>query len=253
MTRKRDPSSRQPKRPSRKPVEDEPVLTQEFDRPIKLARRNWAFRLVPNREPSVEGDNFEVVDAEFSEIEGGNELEYRKLKSDIVALLEQKLRDGGLSEPNAALLAHATMHHFQKVDDLSDPQQAAIAVDLAVALLRGVDTLTAEFNAAAEPARPKWIDRDPDKFPTAESFLRHYFGPRLGIEGDLTQAALGKIDGRLLAALDAEFRGERRSELRALLPTTKERNDALLLRMYGYIPEGEDRKKKVTVLARHKP
>lgn len=98
----------------------------------------------------------------------------------------------------------------------------------------------------------KWVDRDEAEFPTAELFLKEVYAGRLGIEGDLTQAALGKIDSRLMAALDAEFTGERRAELRRLLPTTKERNDALLLQKYGYVPEGDDRKKKVTVLARHK-
>lgn len=92
-------------------------------------------------------------------------------------------------------------------------------------------------------------ERDRNTFPTAEIFLKYFYSDRLGASGDLTPALLGKLDPPLLTALNAEFRG-RLSELHKLLPTLKERNDQKLLEKHGYIPEGSDRKKKLTAMAR---
>lgn len=189
-------------------------------------------------------------------------LSYEKLRTTFAHQLKERLTTQGMSTAEADRLAIAVVSDFEATSPfasaLRDQQQTETLLDTIASTVRVVRSATQGFQPVSYPVlRPlppiRWVERNPEEFPTAESFLRHHFGPRLGIDGDLTQASLAKIDSRLMAALDAEFRGERRAELRKLLPTTKERNDALLLRTYGYVPEGEDRKKKVTVLARHKP
>lgn len=108
------------------------------------------------------------------------------------------------------------------------------------------NSISSEFENAA---RHQFLDRDKSVFPTAEAFLRHFYAERIGIEGDLTPATLGKLDAPLLTALNADFR-HRLADLHEMLPTLKQRNDQKLKRQYGYVPEGKDRKHKLTHLAR---
>jgi len=247
MTRKRTPSSKTDKAAAG--AKPEAVPFQKLSRFVFLRRElRGESELTPEVARNFEDELGELVDAEFVEITEENEVQYGKLDFDFGALLEQRLRDGGLSEPNAALLARVTLQHFQGAADLDDPQQANLAVDLAFALLRGVDTLSAAFNAAAEPPLAKWVDRDPKQFPTAESFLRYHFGPRLGMEGDLTLAEIGRYDTPLLTALNREFKG-RRHELHVLLPTVTDRANQRLLERYGYVPQGSDRKSKLAMMS----
>lgn len=115
------------------------------------------------------------------------------------------------------------------------------------------------FRAAALPKDAKqnlkddaprlWRDREPSDSRTPEQFLKDEYAGRLGIDGDLTQADLGRLDTALLTALNREFKG-RRAELHALLPTLQARNDAKLLREHGYVPRGDDRKSKLTTSSR---
>lgn len=102
------------------------------------------------------------------------------------------------------------------------------------------------------PARsvPKWVDRDPEEFPTAESFLRHYFGSRLGLKGDLSIAILKQLDGELLEELKLEL-AERQNVLKTLLPTQRERGDDKLRTVLGYVPSDEiERKSALAVISR---
>jgi hypothetical protein len=108
------------------------------------------------------------------------------------------------------------------------------------------------FSDVAEPnAVARWVDRDRSQCPTAESFLRRHYGPRLGIGGDLTLSEVGRHDMPLLTALNREFKG-RRDELHQLLPTVRERADQRLLAKYGYVPQGRDRMSKLAMLSREK-
>jgi hypothetical protein len=99
---------------------------------------------------------------------------------------------------------------------------------------------------------PAFVDRDAEKFPTAEGFLKHYYHGRLGISGDLTQSILSENDPALLTALQEEFGKERAHELRQLvpLPTLRETNDRRLFEALGYVPEGKERNSKLTILNR---
>lgn len=244
MTRKRASPSRPGKaaskaKPGKAAVDREPL---HFFTKLKFVRAE--FGRSPELASVVKDFTDEVVDAEFSEVDDENGLEYRELKSDIGALLEQKLRDGGLSEPNAALLAHATMQHFQQADDLSDPKLIAVAVDLALALLRGVDTLTAAFNAAAELPLPKeapekWAERDRAKGENPIEFLNRVWGAYMRA-GVLYQDDLKRLgDSKLLPAIRAYC--QRHPDIKAadvLPPPQSQRiDDALAAARPGSIEE----------------
>lgn len=96
--------------------------------------------------------------------------------------------------------------------------------------------------------------RDKAAFPTAKSYLLDAYKGRLGIDGDLDQATLRKLDSQLMDALNQEFRGGQRAELRALVPTKSDRLDQRLQKELGYVPQGAERKSAVTVLGRgHRP
>jgi hypothetical protein len=188
----------------------------------------------------------------------GRGIRYDVLEIDIEDLLAKKLLNSGIPEDEAQAFAHSVTAKFKKSsqnpDALNTVAEAEAAADLVMAALlasAGSGCLKAPRFSRPFETPSLWVDRNKGMFPTAESFLRHHYGPRLGIDGDLTYAALGRIDVGLQTALVREFKG-RRDELHALLPTTKSRTDARLFREFGYVPEGADRAAKLAALSRRK-
>ncbi len=183
-------------------------------------------------------------------------IQYETLSSIVTKELERWLRDEGLSRADSSNIARAALDNFRgRAGDREVYEY--FAVELAVATLAAVRKVRPDFftaardRSAARSDAPQWVDRVPQEFPTAESFLKHHYGARLGIDGDLTLSDLGRLDPPLLNALNREFSGtKRRGELHDLLPTLKKRNDAKLLRAYGHVPQGLERKHKLSVLAR---
>ena len=114
----------------------------------------------------------------------------------------------------------------------------------AVQLLSGL-ALAFHSAAQAEATEPtksvKFAERDKLIYPTAESFLHDVYRDQLPPNGELTQAALRKIDPQLMAALDNQFRG-RRDKLAAILPRKSVESDRRLMAALGYIPQGDERR-----------
>lgn len=187
---------------------------------------------------------------EFSDTTDLNSI---NLHISFTSLLEQELRSNGWSEADAANVAHSATASLD-LTPLTSPEQIKAAVRLAAETAQAArNSASGAFERATKLPLPtetpaKWVDRDPKQFPTAESFLRHHFGPRLGMEGDLTLAEIGRYDTPLLTALNREFKG-RRHELHVLLPTVTDRANQRLLKKYGYVPQGGDRKSKLAMMS----
>lgn len=188
----------------------------------------------------VENNNIDILKIDLEELGGPN---IHQLPVNVARQLEERLISRGVSVEDASRIAHAAAE-FANVAEL-DEGARSIAFDLAVA---AIIADRSSKNCEQAEAQPLWVNRDRDEFPTAEGFLRHHYEGRLGIDGDLTQADLSRLDQALFAALRREFKG-RLEELHELLPTLKTRNDAKLMREYGYVPEGEERKSKLTAMS----
>jgi hypothetical protein len=190
----------------------------------------------------------------------GDDVDYEQLYSEITNQLIARLHANGIGEADAARIARTFVDALpptvSKAFNLADPAQSAAVVEVALAGIRISREATLDFQQVTSadslpPPLRKWQDRDPAKFPTAEDFLKEAYKGRLGIDGDLTLADLGRLDPPLLNALNLEFRGkDRRVELHKLLPTLKERNDAKLERELGYVPQGKERQSALAVMAR---
>lgn len=174
------------------------------------------------------------------------------LSSKLQWSITDKLKKQGVPDAEAKALAREIARDFTRSHSDDDIGTLDAAVDLAVSAISVTRRLSSAFASAAKQgeAMPRWVDRDAREFPTAERFLRHHYGPRLGANGDLTSASLGRLDPALLHVLNLEFRGERRAELHALLPTVQQRNDAKLLATLGYVPEGDERKNALTSISK---
>jgi hypothetical protein len=169
----------------------------------------------------------------------------------LINALKDELKRRGLRSDIASDKAPAIAADFLRANSNVDLR----ALDLG--LVAGIagstysethDLPSEAFAVAARRAPALWVNRDRCEFPTAESFLLGHYKTRLGIDGDLTQAELSRLDQALFAALRREYKG-RLEELHKILPTLKARNDAKLMREYGYIPQGEDRKSKLTIMS----
>lgn len=167
----------------------------------------------------------------------------RGLNNSLARQLRERLHSRGVSHEDANRIARAA-GDFSGASGLGEAERA-IAVDLAVAAVLA-DRQLRQGQSGRAPAL--WIDRDKSEFPTAESFLRTHYGPRLGMDGDLTLADVGRYDTPLLTALNREFKG-RREALHLLLPTATQRADQRLLKKHGYIPKGKDRVSKLSMLS----
>ena len=166
---------------------------------------------------------------------------YKGLAKSSGKQLARRLMDEGWSSDEARRVADAIASDFSRSKKRPVLDGAGAAIEFALSAIR-------VMSEARPAAVDLWVDRDPQEFPTAESFLRRHYGHRLGIEGDLTLREVGRIDTPLLTALNREFKG-RRHELHLLLPTVKERADQKLLKKYGYVPTGTDRKSKLTMMS----
>lgn len=185
---------------------------------------------------------------------------YGITENDLTNVLAERLASGlsgqGFPTDQVTSLAREIARDFLGKGPSPDPDALTGAIDLAVCALRVAARTNLDFARASglvlqDGQEKLWINRETDRFSSAEDFLTEVYGDRLGADGNLTMADLGRLDPPLLNALNLEFRGHvRRQELHRLLPTLKERNDAKLLRAYGFIPEGVERKNKLTVLAR---
>lgn len=245
----------------------QPALVPPQDQPPK-ARAKWRGRPARPAEPKNAGSRDEAIESlkavgfkvtSITDVDANSGslqplIKLGKFKSplkeeerELRAALKVEFRKAGLPS-KLADKAYSTFKAFEE-----RPSTPPIGEKLRQRMPVLLANIAAISFSKASTEQPLFADRDVEISPSAEAFLKQAYGDRLGINGDLTQADVGRLDPQLLTALNAEFTGERRAELRKLLPTTKERNDALLLQRYGYIPEGDDRKKKVTVLARHKP
>lgn len=179
---------------------------------------------------------------------------FNKLKSGFEKQFRRELRKRNVPDDEASLLSREIAGDFAQANSGGSLSSYSAALELAVTAVlvarrRSAIAGNANGKKNDESPIPLWVDREPGEFPTAESFLRRHYGPRLGIDGDLTQAELGRLDMALQTALSREFKG-RRDKMRAMLPTVEERRNAQLQREYGYVPQGEDRKRKITALSR---
>lgn len=200
----------------------------------------------------ITSEDVELIPKEVVEETTFWKLHYFHMPDELANYVEDRLRTLGAGELEATTLADKIIAYFENPDRYPSPPADRKQVDLLIDLL--LSTNAATFNLVASPGSnpPKlWANRDPKEFPTAEAFLTKVYEGRLGIDGDLTLAALGRLDPPLLNALNIEFRGEeRRAELHELLPTLKKRNDAKLKRELGYVPEGKERQSALAVMAR---
>lgn len=182
-------------------------------------------------------------------------LVYDDVLDHLVALLAERLREEGLSEAESASIASDTVFRINPANslkELNEPVQIAVAVELAVSAVLVARHASPDFRTAtsSRSAARLFADRDVMQFPTAESFLKQTYQGRLGLEGDLTITELRKRDRKLVLALEDEFSGSRRKQLRKLFPSPRERSDAKLRSKLGYVPQGDERRKALTVLAR---
>ena len=169
------------------------------------------------------------------------------LTGEISKILVDRLCAEGLDANRAATVAN-------KITAIVKPLIASGKIaelgDAIVVALATVRALRPENSVASDKTLPRFADRDPKAHPTAEAFLKDVYKGRLGLDGDLTITELRKFDRKLVQALESEFSGKRRSKLLVLLPTPRKRSDAKLKEALGYVPEGEERRKALTVLAR---
>lgn len=198
--------------------------------------------------------------AERVEINDQDDVKYSGLVSYFITSLQARLESLGADHGNAERTAKDIFRSIRVSAgpniDLKDKAQVDLYVDLIAATTLALGgTAKGNFNLVSSPepggvAGPKWDPKMKAEFGTAEAFLQHHYGPRLGIDGDLDQATLRKIDGPLMDALNVEFRGERRAELRDLLPTKTQRLDQKLRAALGHVPKGEERRRALTSLSR---
>lgn len=167
---------------------------------------------------------------------------YGKLLKDLRAKLENELRVRSIGEAVTARVADALLRDRQALTVLRDPERSGPAIDFLVVALRSLPHDLAE-------APEIWTQRTKSKRETPAAFLRRVYGDRLGLDGDLTQAELSRIDVGLYTALRRQFKSQK-DQLSALLPTVGERRDTQFQREYGYIPKGDDRKRKLMALSR---
>ena len=215
--------------------------------------------------PQIKSPNNEIWQSSFSESalefikllerEDKFPLKYRLMsETDYESHLRSNLIALGASDHEARKIAHAIVPSFyesvREGKRLGIRESAYLLATVALATVHSLDQAHTEVTTGLSKL---WINRG-EAFGTAENFLKFYYGDRLGMQGDLDQPTLRKLDPQLMDALNLEFRGERRAELRALVPTKSERIDQRLKAELGYIPTGAARRSAVTVLGRgHRP
>jgi hypothetical protein len=152
------------------------------------------------------------------------------------------------------LLARAAAVAFQQATEKANSTDATPQASSTPSIPNEQSVLRAIAKATAKPALSplgRYVDHA-HEYPSAEEFLREAYKGRLGIEnGDLNQSTLKKLDFELIEQLAREFRGKRAPELRKLIPTVREFNNALLIDALGYVPKDlKERDNALTTLRR---